>query len=102
MYFRMSTTRRDPGGVAGTIRVHADPRIVPHGVVGTLVDRWRRRPAQVLRAHKALLRRSYALQREALQAEEAAHCVTTWVHEDHWQAARHALSGPSDGALNER
>lgn len=48
------------------------------------------RPAQVLRAHKALARASRP-QPETQQQVETNHLVTTWTHADHWLAAAGAF-----------
>jgi enoyl-CoA hydratase len=49
------------------------------------------RPAQVLRAHKALANRAASSTRSILQAEESAQLVQTWTHDDHWALAANAL-----------
>lgn len=48
------------------------------------------RPAQVLRAHKALARASRP-QPDIQQQVETDHLVTTWTHADHWLAAAGAF-----------
>jgi enoyl-CoA hydratase/carnithine racemase len=63
--------------------------------VDAFIEPFLRRPAQVLRANKALaIAARFDDRRQQLEAVELEQFVATWMHQDHWDALAGFLNRP--------